>query len=609
MSRSHSWTVMSLALVALMVPGLSAPPGVQAMVLACGVDTNAPTLMLTADVIVVSPDGNPDPRLTGIVQVACTPQEYAALWPEVTEPTSEVGTGDTQGELLEYLAENPSDRTAFVDQVLVKQEVLPVFGDDVAAAEAQGNVCLAKDCSRMEAPCEGFTCPESTCTFNCDRVYECNGGPCVPIGPPCLDPSCVPPPPCSGVDCLDLVCPGLSCLPCSGTDCLDGICDDMECVPCPDLDCVPPPPCDTIQECQDLVCEDMECVPCPDLDCVPPPPCDVQECVDEVCDSLGGCQPPCGSANQCLDMVCQAVGGCTAPCSASTCVDFVCDLLGGCNIPCEDGGCTPEVCKTAAECVDIVCAAIGGCDVPCDDGCLEPPCQKAGDCVDWVCGVVGCDISASGPGTMSASASSTPDVTVTIVFPAKSDAQSPKGRCNFETTEKAMAAIEGKFGKDYHVYCYDALNPTKWWTPSANGEVVDDNALIDSCDAYVRTNFKAVQDDANERVLCWVHQALRNGRADSPGTFALAAEEPARWYHPNHPNVGLALHEVLHTHDAKHYPTEFMGAHYWCGFYHKHWWGYHWHSFKSVMNYCQLKRGSKTIDSWNAGNVEEYMNW
>lgn len=544
------------------------PPAVAAPII-CDIEQgDIGVALASVNLIVVSEGGNPDPRIpSSIIQIACTPEEYELLFPDLAAPTDETGVGAMQGALARHMVDHPGDVNDFVDKVVFTQEWIPVFEDTAEYVEVQGNYCIAVDCSRQEAPCEDVVCSENPCTHDCETMADAQP----------------PPLPCNDVP----TCANYLGLPCdSAPSCLDE---------------VPEPPCDDIPSCADYLGLPCDSVPsCQGL--VPPPPCDSFEtCADYVglpCNTIPDCldqvpDPPCDDAESCagyLGLPCYSVQTCEGilpgnPCEEpDACIGLVgtlaCLLLG------------PDQCDLLQCVVEELRSLLNAQDMATDSNCPELcPINEECDDIDF-----------------SMASSSSYDVTVTIIFPDQSDPLSPKGKCKKSTTDKAVGYIESKFSKSIYVYCYDEVTPLESWKPSANGEVYDYNVLLNSCQTHVNDHYGWAVDDATERIMCWVREASNNGVAQ--GRFALAAEQPTDWYYPDHPDVGIALHELLHTHGAEHFPIP--GDHwvnFTCGVQHRHWWGWHWHSFRSVMNYCWLRLGSEKIDHRAVDDVKDHMNW
>lgn len=194
----------------------------------------------------------------------------------------------------------------------------------------------------------------------------------------------------------------------------------------------------------------------------------------------------------------------------------------------------------------------------------------------------------------------------TIVFADQRDPNSPEGRCNKKATSNGLDYIEDKFSLDFDIVCYDKITglPFEAWMPSGGGTVHDDDTLLNSCRDHVNDHYGASWDNPDELVFCWVHQADTNGLAPIRGSIALGAEvAPPKW---NHPNKGLAQHEVMHNLGADHYPSDSF-LKYICGFQHQHWWGSHWHSWRSVMNYCWLGIGSNHIEQQSYDAIDPFV--
>jgi len=195
-------------------------------------------------------------------------------------------------------------------------------------------------------------------------------------------------------------------------------------------------------------------------------------------------------------------------------------------------------------------------------------------------------------------------IEVLIVFPLAPDTQATKDECNGVTMTDARNYLYSQFGTPINLECYITSTPDARWNTADSGgfhQTDPGGNLFESCRSYVDTKFAASVNDVHEIVYCWVREGAPNGAAF--GDLATSAEKGIPPW-PDHPNVQLAIHEMGHIFGASHYPDSGWKK-YTCGSYHLHWWGWHYHTHKSVMNYCWLAwAGTKEFDSANAALVD-----
>lgn len=197
-------------------------------------------------------------------------------------------------------------------------------------------------------------------------------------------------------------------------------------------------------------------------------------------------------------------------------------------------------------------------------------------------------------------------IEVLTVFPIEPDTQATKDRCNGNTMTQATEFMESQLGVTLNLVCYISITAdARWNTADSQGfhqNDIDGN-IFDSCRSYVDGKFSASVDGVNEIVYCWVKEGTPNGVAS--GDMATSAEKAvAPW--PDHPNVPLAIHELGHIFGADHFPDDGWRK-FACGSYHLHWWGWHYHSHKSVMNYCWMGWGHKIFDGTNFALIDDHI--
>ncbi len=313
--------------------------------------------------------------------------------------------------------------------------------------------------------------------------------------------------------------------------------------------------------------------------------------------------------------ICLIKGGCSGepPCSGMECLEYDCNDICEPNWleSCLEPECMPcdsfESCTDTLECKDPSC-------IPCDNpsDCWDIACEFGKECQEFPC--IPCLIDGSDSSTFASSSSGT-DLTVTVVFPEDGDPQQPKGRCNEATTIAGKTFIESEFGKKIDVICYHTLNPDIGWSPSAGGEVSDVEQLFNSCKSYSSIYIDWANNNP-DRILCWVREASKNGVAQVGGPHGLVAETPTKFYYRNFADMPLALHEMLHTFGARHFPVEDgvgQAINWACGVWANvgnfpfSW--YVWVSFERVMNYCHLGRESTHINYKSIESIEAQMGW
>jgi len=155
------FTLAAIFLVTIVLPS---PVNVEARVLpGCelllGLDPGEVGDVLAAteiDVIVVTPDGEPDGRLpAGTVQLACTPTEYRLVFPDQPAEVQYSGVGRPETALAGALAENSEVQEAYLASL---EDYIYTF----EPRKLPLNVCIIQDCSYAESPCFGDDCSSGT---------------------------------------------------------------------------------------------------------------------------------------------------------------------------------------------------------------------------------------------------------------------------------------------------------------------------------------------------------------------------------------------------------------------------------------------------------------
>jgi len=152
------------------------------------------------DLIVVSESGQGDSRIPGhIVQLACTPEEYRMLYPDVREVTGDFGTGLSSSVLVDdeldsLLFGNDADvnMVRALESMIAKGHY-PVFAEDHALAASISYICFEPrgDCPD-DPPCTDLECLQHECEESCLPPWDpaCEGFDCIPCDDwnDCLDP-------------------------------------------------------------------------------------------------------------------------------------------------------------------------------------------------------------------------------------------------------------------------------------------------------------------------------------------------------------------------------------------------------------------------------------
>lgn len=194
----------------------------------------------------------------------------------------------------------------------------------------------------------------------------------------------------------------------------------------------------------------------------------------------------------------------------------------------------------------------------------------------------------------------------------------PGDKCAWSDMDTGTNSLEGDLGHTINVYCYlfssTSKNPDgtgRAWDSCYNpfgsyGCTQDSGKLLERLNWHVynriwsydcsgcTTKRYYLADQVTEVAAAWVNTATNNGIAYTNGWSAIFAEHADdKWdWDPEHT---IVKHELAHLLAAGHEPGDDSRL-YVCNWPHWHGWYDHWHSTKSVMNYC-----------W--AGLHDYMGW